>query len=241
MCSWAGRNVLFSYAVESAVGEVPLLQNGFLGIGMISMAIIYFIALVTSKEDKNVFADNFGGDANKRPAVILMICAGCFNNLALLMLSIAFALDPAASSISVAIGAGCSFVVALVCALLLKDAILHVQWAGILVTVAGIIIIGLSTLQSGSVGSVLYSLGTLFLFSVANVCQKFAATKELPPRFGNVLFFGGGGFMGLIFCAVALLGTQLPRQHEPNTTELICSFAAGLLTSIGVKFMNYGK
>lgn len=220
-------NFFLGYISEKSAGDpaasVKAAMVLWLGCGLLGIA-----AAVFFKFSRRGFA----GLPNKR-AFLLPVAAGITLALGMFLLKASLAANPLAKGPIVAVTSSNSLVVALLAWAFIREKLSPGQWAGFLVIVAGIVLIGLGGGTRAHLGAVGIAVAAMLLFGITNFLLKLAGERGCDSlTVSAVLWLVVGGCGVLAVFSQWLVYGKIPGLASPALTWL--ALLAGIFMALGM-------
>jgi drug/metabolite transporter (DMT)-like permease len=168
-----------------------------------------------------------------RKFVWVAIVAGITLSAAMLTLKLGLSQDASSRGPIVAISSANAMLVAIGAWFIIKEKLNTWQLGGMLVIVAGIIVIGLSSGTSASTRALLYALATLVLFGITNFLLKYAGHHgSNSVTTAAILWLSSGvcGVLAIGFCLIRY--GHLPGLQQPSL--ILWAILAGITLGLGM-------
>jgi drug/metabolite transporter (DMT)-like permease len=177
-----------------------------------------------------------GCGLSKASGVTAVVGAGIFNACALLFLSLGFASDADAAGSIVSITAAGSIVVGLASWVLFGEHLSVRHWAGMVVALAGVVLLTLGTSADSSGTAVLFGFLALACFASANLCQKKTGIDGVMPWSSVAGMFTTQFFLSAI--GYSILAIWRFDEFVSFTSAILGAFG-GLLIASGAALITY--
>lgn len=227
MLGFGVTNFILGFISEKSVGDpaasVKAAMILWLGCGLLGMGGAFHFRLAKR---------GFSGNPGKK-SFLLPVAAGVALALGMLLLKSSLAANPLAKGPIVAVTSSNSLLVALLAWGFLGEKLSFGQWAGFLVIVAGLALIGLSGGGRAHLGAMVFALAAMFLFGATNFLLKLAGERGCDSLKAAVVLWLTVGACGVL----AVTGHWLvqgawPQLARPALTGL--ALLAGIFLALGM-------
>ena len=168
-----------------------------------------------------------------RKFVWVAIVAGITLSAAMLTLKLGLSQDSSSRGPIVAISSANAMLVAIGAWFIIREKLNTWQLGGMLVIIAGIIVIGLSSGTAASTKGLLYGLATLVLFGITNFLLKYAGHHgSNSVTISAILWLSSGvcGVLAIGFCLIRY--GHLPGMQQPSL--ILWAVLAGVTLGLGM-------
>ncbi len=168
-----------------------------------------------------------------RKFVWVAIVAGITLSAAMLTLKLGLSQDSSSRGPIVAISSANSMLVAIGAWFIIREKLNVWQLGGMLVIVAGIIVIGLSSGTAASTKGLLYGLATLVLFGITNFLLKYAGHHGSNSVTTTAILWLSSGVCGVLAIGFCLIRYgHLPGLQQPSL--ILWAVLAGVSLGLGM-------
>lgn len=171
--------------------------------------------------------------------LIMAVAGGVFLAIGMLTLKLGFLSDPGSKGPITAVTAANAVLVALFARRLLGERLVVYQWAGILITVGGISVMGLSIGGEAALRGLLFGLATLACFGITNTLLKVLGYRGVPSMPAALIVWlsvGACGIAGIMILAISTTGIAGMQPHWLYGVAL----SAGVSLGIGMWSLKRG-
>lgn len=168
-----------------------------------------------------------------RKFVWIAAAAGVTLSAGMLTLKLGLAGDPSTRGPVVAITSGNSMIVALGAFAMLREKLNHRQLLGMVVIIAGIVVMAVGTNSAASTRALLYGIATLVLFGITNFLLKYAGHYGSNSVTAVSILWLSAGVCGVLAIGYCLIRYgRLPGMQEPKL--ILWAILAGLSLGLGM-------
>jgi drug/metabolite transporter (DMT)-like permease len=168
-----------------------------------------------------------------RKFVWVAIAAGITLSAAMLTLKLGLSQDASSRGPIVAISSANAMLVAIGAWFIIREKLNTWQLAGMLVIIAGIIVIGLSSGAAASSKGLLFGLATMVLFGITNFLLKYAGHHGSDSVTITAILWLSSGVCGVLAIGYCLIRYgHLPGMQEPSL--ILWAILAGITLGLGM-------
>ncbi len=225
-----GRSV-----VDVPNNTLPLGQVGMMGVGFVACCtLLTTVLLCYSKETRRTLMETL--DVQKRRTSMVAFCAGLLGFIGLFCLTSAFAVDSEGAAVTVAISSGAAIIAGVLCYFLFGELLSRVEITGMLVAIAGVILMAVVNAASSGPLAPILGLLTMLFFGLTNVLQKYVG-RFMTCWYSSVFFFAGNAFLGLLVLFVHMgVTADGGRLRDTSSQGAGLAFLGGILLCLGMFF-----